>query len=89
MDEPQSKMRKLIISTSPSVVFSILALTALAPSMSSSTSKGADMMGVLMFFDAFMISLIRGTPRVISDHRHQGNALVNILMIILYEIFHN
>ena len=58
------KVGKLL--TSPNVVLSILPLTTLAASISVSLSKGAEMMGVLIFFEALMISLILGTPSVIS-----------------------
>ena len=51
--------------TSPSRVFSILPFTTRANSGSSSTSRGAVMMGVLIVLEALMISLIRGTPKVI------------------------
>ena len=50
--------------TSPSVVFSIRPLTTRANSGSSSTSRLTVMMGVEIFLEALMISLILGTPRV-------------------------
>lgn len=53
--------------TSPNSVFSMRPLTALASSASLSFMSCADMIGVLMKREALMISLIRGTPRVISN----------------------
>lgn len=53
--------------TSPNSVFSMRPLTALASSESLSFMSCADMIGVLMKREALMISLIRGTPRVISN----------------------
>lgn len=58
--------------TSPSKVFSILPFTILAYSGSSSFSSWAVMIGVLMTRAALMISLIRGTPRVICIPFCQG-----------------
>ena len=63
--------RSLIVSlhshTSPNSVFSMRPLTALASSASLSFMSCADMIGVLIEREALMISLIRGTPRVISN----------------------
>jgi hypothetical protein len=53
--------------TSPSVVFSSLPLITRAMSGSDSLTRLADMIGVLMERDALMISLIRGTPRVMYE----------------------
>ena len=53
--------------TSPSVVFSSLPLITRAMSGSDSLTRLADMIGVLMERDALMISLIRGTPRVMCE----------------------
>lgn len=53
--------------TSPSVVFSILPLTIRASSGSLSIRRGAVIIGVLIFLDALMISLMRGTPSVMSQ----------------------
>ena len=50
--------------TSPSVVFSIRALTMRAAVSSLSLSSSTRIMGVEMFFEALMISLMRGTPSV-------------------------
>lgn len=55
----------LKIYTSPSSVFSILPFTTRACSGSLSLIKCAVTIGVLIVFEALMISLIRGTPRVI------------------------
>ena len=60
------------VSTSPSRVFSILPFTILANSGSLSISSWAVMMGVLMTFEALMISFILGTPRVICVSLSQG-----------------
>ena len=71
-----------LLLTSPRRVFSILPLAILANSGSSWTSSSAVMMGVLMFLDAFMISLILGTPRVMSgsgqglQHHHNHTYLL-------------
>merc|ERR1719510_2613739 len=51
--------------TSPKVVFSIRPLTLRANSASFSFCKDTVIIGVLIFLEALMISLIRGTPRVI------------------------
>ena len=63
--------KSLIVSlhshTSPNSVFSMRPLTALASSASLSFMSCADMIGVLIEREALMISLIRGTPRVISN----------------------
>lgn len=61
--------------TSPKSVFSILPFTILAYSASVSLSRWAVMIGVLMVRDALMISLIRGTPRVMCNQmsRRQTN----------------
>lgn len=53
--------------TSPNFVFSMRAFTKRAKSASSSHSSWAVMIGVLIFLLALMISLIRGTPRVICE----------------------
>lgn len=58
---------KRMHSTSPSVVFSILPLTIRASSGSLSIRRGAVIIGVLIFLDALMISLMRGTPSVMSQ----------------------
>lgn len=52
--------------TSPRRVFSIRPLTICADFSSSSHTSAAVIIGVFMFFAAFIISLIRGTPRVTS-----------------------
>ena len=49
---------------SPNVVFSTLPFTTRAALTSLSLMSDAVMIGVLIFLDALMISLIRGTPRV-------------------------
>lgn len=61
--------------TSPKSVFSILPFTILACSASVSMSRWAVMIGVLIVRDALMISLIRGTPRVMCNQvsRRQTN----------------
>lgn len=56
-----------LLQTSPSKVFSIRPLTALASSEFLSFISCAEMIGVLIDREAFMISFIRGTPRVMSD----------------------
>ena len=52
--------------TSPSSVFSTRPFTMRANSWSSSFVNLAEMMGVLMVLAALIISLIRGTPSVMS-----------------------
>lgn len=52
--------------TSPKVVLSILAFTILAAFTSVSVINFTSIIGVLMDFDAFIISLILGTPSVTS-----------------------
>ena len=52
--------------TSPSSVFSTRPFTMRANSWSLSVVNLAEMIGVLMVLDAFIISLIRGTPSVMS-----------------------
>lgn len=61
----------LYVYTSPRSVFSILPFTILAYSGSLSILSWAVMMGVLITRDALIISLIRGTPRVICIYTIQ------------------
>lgn len=56
------------INTSPSTVFSIRPFTMRAAFTSVSHLSFASIIGVLIFFAAFIISLMRGTPRVISSN---------------------
>ena len=54
-----------LINTSPNVVFSIRPFTIRLSSGSLDFSSSAVMIGVLIDFEALMISFIRGTPCVI------------------------
>lgn len=60
------KREEHTVHTSPSSVFSTRPFTMRANSWSLSVVSLAEMMGVLMVLAAFIISLIRGTPSVMS-----------------------
>lgn len=68
----------IIKRTCPKVVFSMRPLAIRALASTRGFSSSAEMTGVLIVLVAFMISLIRGTPWVISeaDSGNQNNKLL-------------
>ena len=66
LEGEKEKREEHTVHTSPSSVFSTRPFTMRANSWSLSVVSLAEMMGVLMVLAAFIISLIRGTPSVMS-----------------------